>query len=468
MKLLLLIVILIVNMNLFAQINADSSDSVWAIVIPTAKAEDVNLGDCFVGHAKDSLIQNYIMNISNWDFLINEVKIFGIDSSSFSIISDSKNVSLAKYTNLNVEFRFNPIKAGIHNAEIMIVSPIDTLFYKIVGNGIEKKLEILTENIDFGEVEIGNDSSIFNFPLIKNISNDFVEINQFFFSGPDFEQFEILSPNSNFTLSAGETKEFSLRFKPKYIGRTGTQIAFNYKNSISPIFANLVGKAIGAFIYIENDSAFSGEKRNLFLKIANLSKGGFSNIANKFSAKIRFQKTILAVSSAYEWLIKNDSTIITINGNIDTSNTLAIFEVIAGLGVSEKTTVDIIEFVLFDKDNQAISEYDFETKSGIFKVLGVCDEGGKRLINPENESSLKIESNPEKKFINLHINIAEKGNSYIRIINSNGKLIEKFDFNGIYNDLLLNFDTSNYANGVYFVIFETPTIRINEQFIIIK
>ena len=446
----------------------DSSDNVWSIVIPKVNSFDLDLKECYIGNYKDSLIKSYFENNSNWDYLIAEIKIIGTDSSAFSLVSDSKSMKIPKKSNIDVEFRFKPIKAGLNEANLMAISKYDTINQKIVGFGIEKKIKILTENIDFGEVEIGNDSIIKDIPIIQNIGSEIIESINFKISGPDFEQFEILHPNVDFDLNPDEIKKFDLKFKPKYLGRTSSQIQFNYANSINPLFSSLFGKANGAMIYVENDSAFVGETREIKLKTANIKPGGFLNIADNFKAKIRFQKTVLSVKDASNWQILNDSIIISLSANLDNSDILAKVNLTAGLGNFEQTSIDIIQFDLFDINNNKINDFDFETKSGIFKVLGICDEGGKRLINPENVSNLKIEKDEKNTFVNLKINLIEKGSSKIRIINSNGKLMEQFDFNDTYENLLLNINISDYPSGVFFVLLDTPTLNISQQFLIIK
>jgi hypothetical protein len=458
--------IILAIIPLRGQLQSDSSDALWSIVMPIAQSQDIDMRECLVGNAKDSLIIGFVGNAGTWKFRVDSIYFVGADAGAFSIVSGFPKYELLASENKNTELRFKPVREGSHQAEIVIITQADTLKQTIVGEGIKPQLEVITDILDFGLVEIGNDKTIQDTALLKNISGKTVSITDVVLMGPDTSQFEIISGAGAFTLLPNQERRLSIIFKPESGGRTSGRIGFEFSDVGSPAVAYLFGQGIGGKVFIADDSAYAGESRSLKLVMGNIKPDRIASIAPNFEATIRFQKTILAPVGTSDWSISMDSVYVKVKGLIGTSAELASIPVIAGLGNTEVTSLDIMEMNLFDDKGNKI-EYSFETESGLFKLLGICDEGGKRLINPNNQQELmKLSPNPVDDEINVELNLIEEGKTEIAIYNGIGNEVYKRSVE--YMDKELMIDTSNFGNGFYFVKLVTPGITKVEPIMILR
>jgi len=152
----------------------------------------------------------------------------GADAQAFSLVSGFPVYTVGAGQNKAAEFRFKPTRIGSHNAEIVIIAQSDTLYQNIIGEGVEPQLQIITDLVDFGKVELGNIKDTSDVVLIKNISAHPITINNVVQLGPDKTQFEILNGGGSFVLQSNETRAMDLRFKPVFGGRTSGQLGFLY------------------------------------------------------------------------------------------------------------------------------------------------------------------------------------------------------------------------------------------------
>ncbi len=446
----------------------DESDSVFAIVAPQASAKNIDMKECLVGMIKDSVISNVIENTGSYPIRIDSIYFTGADALNFRLLSRNLPQTINAGDKIDLEFGFGPGRVGLHSADMIILTQSDTLFKRIIGTGFEPQLAVSAKIIDFGQLEIGKERTFIDTALVKNISLSPITINNVIQMGPDKTQFEILSSLNSFTLQPGEEKKLTLKFKPIYGGRTTGQIAFSYSGVGSPVIVGLFGTGIGGNLRISNDSSYAGESRNLKLIMEKAKPEGIAALAPNFEATIRFQNTILAPLNNPNWTISNDSTYLKVAGKFGTSNDIAQIPVIAGLGSVEETAIDIVDFVLKD-DAGSIVDYDFEFESGTFKLLGICYEGGARLINPNNKVELlQISPNPNDGNLAVELNLIEEGSSTLSIYNSNGQLMYEQNITSSTGKIDLNVDTKEYGNGLYFVSLQTPTIRKVKQLVVFK
>lgn len=453
----------------FAQIQADTSDNYWTVVIPQASASNIDMRDCLVGKVKDSVISNIIENIGTYPVRIDSLYFTGSDAACFRLLSHILPVTIKPNGKISLEFGFGPVDARLHTANMVIITQTDTLLKQIIGTGYKPQLAINAKIIDFGQIEIGNDRTFTDTALVKNISTAPITINNVAQMGPDKTQFEILSSLASFTLQPGEEKRLTLKFKPIYGGRTTGQIAFSYSGVGSPAIVGLFGTGIGGNLRIANDSAYAGESRTLKLIMEKVKPGGMAAIAPNFEAKIRFQNTIIAPINNSNWTVSNDSTYLTITGKFGTTTDIAQIPVIAGLGSIQSTSVDIVEFVLKD-DAGNLVEYDFESESGTFTLLGICPEGGNRLINPTGKINIaSIKPNPSDNEIAVELQLVEKTGYKLIIVNSNGQTVREITKdNANKGTTLENISVSDLSSGVYNLILQTESERISKLFLIMK
>jgi hypothetical protein len=450
-----------------SQTQSDISDAVWSIVLPLPASQNVDMRQCLVGSSKDSVVINFVRNIGSWKFRVDSIYFRGADANAFRLVAGVPSYSVAANKNYYGEIRFAPKRAGIHNAEIVIITQTDTLVQTITGIGIAPQLQIMTTIIDFGKVEIGNEKIISDTVVLKNISTTSIDIIDTKQLSPDIEQFSVLSGDGGFTLSPQEERKVTLRFKPKYGGRTSGRIGFEYNGTGSPAIAQLFGTGIGGIITVPDDSGYAGERKILRIMMNNVKPAGIASIASKYEATLRFQHTIMASMMGVN-TIKNDSNYVTIQGTIGTNAELAQIPIIVGLGNVTETYVDIVKFRLLDENGKYV-DYDFETQSGKFTLLGICEEGGTRLINPGKATSLmRIHPNPSKGIMSVDLELIEQGLTKVRIIDMQGNVMVERELIDSIGSTTVLFDMEKYGAGVYYIEVRTPTIIRKEKIMIEK
>ena len=221
----------------------DISDSVFAIVAPEISSMDIDMGQVLVGKTKEKYVTDFIQNIGSWECRIDSIYFQGADSAAFSLVSGIPQYTIASGANHFAEFSFRPTKAGLHEAEIVIISQADTLIQNIRGEGIEPKLAVLCDWIDFGQVYLSEHKDTVK-AIIENTGTASIEITKTEITGPDIDQFEIIDGGGSFTLNPGDERELTLRFEPEYLGKTSTNLKFYHNESGSPALTQLYGEGI--------------------------------------------------------------------------------------------------------------------------------------------------------------------------------------------------------------------------------
>ncbi|MGE5479365.1 MAG: choice-of-anchor D domain-containing protein [Chloroflexota bacterium] len=444
---------------------SDVSDSVFSIVAPTIASRNVDMGRVILGAYKDSLITSFIENKSRFECKIKDIRLTGADAADFYVISN-KQFTLAGGEKKAIEFHFKPGALGARNALIEIESQDSILTQSIIGEGVQPQIQLSTKLIDFGVVEVTQSKDTVLF-LIKNLDKNPITITNTKLLGPDYKQFEIVAGGGTFTLQPDSLRELKLAFNPVYVGRTSSDIGFYFNGPGSPARAQLFGRGIGGIVYCTEDSAAAGEKATINLCLGNVKINSVNKLASSFRASIQYEKSLLApVDRSLVKSVGKDSAYLEIHGNIGKDSVLYPIEFIAGLGANESTSIDITDFKWLDETGKEI-EYDTETESGSFKLLGVCREGGARLVNPTGKADiLSLAPNPATDEITVTVNKIEEGESFIVIYNSLGAEAGRIALSGApLGEKEVKISLASYPRGAYFVRFQTPTVSTGRMVI---
>jgi WD40 repeat protein len=437
-------------------IQSDQSDSVFSIVEPLGASTDIAMGEVLLGDDKDSVVVDFVRNVGSWNFDVRSVSFRGADAGAFSLVSGIPQYRVEPNSSHFGEFRFTPSRVGLHQAEVVIITQSDTIVQNISGIGVDLQLQIHATFIDFGEVEVGNERTIIDTLVLKNVGTNPITIDDTKLLSPDVEQFAILSGGGNFTLGVGEERLVTVQFKPKYIGRTSGRIGFEYAGIGSPAIANLFGNGIGGLVYVPNDSGYVGDRKSIQLMLGKMKPDVIASIAPKFKATLRLHNNHLAPINKNNVTMQNDSLYINLQGSIGSTSLLAEFPVLVGLGNVDYSWIDIVDFDFLDASGNPVN-YDFEMQNGSFKTLGICYEGGIRLINSTTPVPLlTVSPNPSDGKVEIEVNLIEDGVSSLKIYNSAGFLIEEMGFSSS-GSRTIELDTKRYSNGLYFITIETPT-----------
>ncbi|MFH1052173.1 MAG: choice-of-anchor D domain-containing protein [bacterium] len=448
----------VIKFNSQVSAQQDVSDSVFSIVDTKILSKNVNMGEVLLGDIKDSIISDFVFNSGSWKYSVDSIYFRGPDANAFNIISGIPKYQISSGETKLAEFRFIPNRIGNHSSEIIILTQADTLFQNISGLGINPEIQVLSDFIDFGDVEVGT-NKIEKRYIIKNVGTkiiDFYDIQQL---GPDEQQFDCLYGSNGFTLLPNDSIEMEFEFAPIFMGRTSGSTAFYFNGPGSPAIVNLYGKGIGGVVYIPDDSAYVGDIFDIRLMLSSIPTSSILSITDKFRAKVAFDNSIIYPLGSS--INDGKRNIIDYTGEIEVGNdVLAKIPVRAALGNTDKSVLDLLEFSWID-DNNYILDYDTELHSGNFKLLGLCKEGGKRLFSSEGQVNLfNVFPNPVTDEIRIQYELIEHGRTEIKLINILGLEIESHIQESAkigLNELTIK--TSHISQGMYYLVLQTPTVK---------
>ncbi len=437
----------------------DVSDSLWSIVAPEIQAIDVDMGKVIVSDIKDSVVKAFLTNTGSYSCRVDSIFIEGEDANQFNIISGIPPFAIPADGEKAVEFSFYPTSVGVKNASIVIFTQADTLRQSITGEGIQPSLAVLENLIDFGIVEVGNIKDSLQAITIKNIGSAPLQINSTKLNKINDVDFSTLAGGGAFILNPGDTCKMDLRFEPGNIGRKSGILEFYYNDIGSPAIVQLYGEGIltaSALAVIQADSAkaYPGDEIEIPIILKN-KESIQSSGATSLKTDLLYNPTLLWALDYQKQNIDETTAKITLGNlpvGINEGEPLTNVRFKVGLGNAEECDLTL-------SNAEAVGgTADITTINGHFRLLGICREGGDRLINPNDRVQLNISPNPSEELIKVKFNLIEKGKTEIKLVNMLGKTMKLKTYKN--SRLGLGeavFETSALPQGVYYIILRTPT-----------
>ncbi len=223
----------------------DVSDSLWSIVVPEIESKDVTMTQYCANapEPKDSIITDFITNNTKFDLRVDSITISGTDADDFEVFHRNIPFTLEPGETAKAKFRFHPVTPGTKTAKINIHYQSGVLTKDISAEAVDCSLEILTKNINLGEVCLNNIKDSIA-AVLRNSGNMELNIDSTVMLGPDFQQFDTLNGGGSFSISPGEEHELEVEFSPVREGRTSTRIAFYHTGLSSPDIITLFAEGI--------------------------------------------------------------------------------------------------------------------------------------------------------------------------------------------------------------------------------
>ncbi|MEI6090315.1 MAG: FISUMP domain-containing protein [bacterium] len=229
-----------INDKPYSTIQSDTSNFNFTIAIPMAEAQDVDMKQCLLGQVKDSLITSFVKNIGQCKVRVDSIYVRSLDSAAFFLVGGLPKYEILEGQSHFAELRFVPMRLGIYNAELVIITQVDTIIQKITGESVKPMISVQNKVINFGKVAVGYSRDTIQVFTIKNMSDSKIHIVESKHAKPNDYDFT-KGNGGGFDLLPHEVKKMDLSFSPSSVGRTSGMLEFYYNGLGSPAVVQLYG-----------------------------------------------------------------------------------------------------------------------------------------------------------------------------------------------------------------------------------
>ncbi len=448
----------------------DTSDAVFSIVAPSFSALTVDMGDVAVGSAKDSVVTAFVRNTGSIAIRVDSVSITGIDASSFEIVSGFPPFTIDAGKAHAVEFRFHPTAPGVHSAQLEIATQASASSVAILGRGIPPVLAIVGGLVDFGRVSLGATRDTIGVALVENVSAVPVRIDGIERYGANSSMFSIVSAALPITLEPGERLRLDLRFAPSVQGRISANLLIGAETS-TPATVQLTGEGIdsnavaSASADIAATDTYARPGEEVVVPIVLRRGANLQGVpsSTRIGATLRFNATLLyPIGDTPRGTLDGGDRVIAVDvPPVPASDSvLRVYRFLALLGNDTAT-----DLVLEDpaSSGNAIA---VQAANGRFHLLGVCYDGGVRLLLDEGAAKVvAVRPNPVRSEATVEIRTIESGRHRLVVADMLGREVAVMydgDVEPGLHDVIV--DTGGLHSGSYLMVLTTPTLRSQRRF----
>lgn len=447
----------------------DSSDCPFKITKPRLSYNNIDLGRVIIRNIKDTLLNPFVTNLSDFPYRINTIKIYGPNANEFEILYGNAPYIIDSAEKKTLALRFQPQALGQRTAYIDIELPGQKITFNLSGFCYSPLLKVNNEYVNFQEVEIGSFKDTIVSAIVQNVGSEDINISKIEQIGPDETHFDILFGENPILLKPGQTHRMELRFTPEDKSRKNTLIEFSYDKEGSPLRSFLFAEGVfprvdTATLSIASFTGSAGDLIEVPIYIKNVSSKGIAPSITGFKAELRFNSSMLD-PVGYENNINNYDDLrsiqLTLPAQFGNDSILIKIPFKIGLGNDTITKLSLLNSYPIGKGRIVLKE-----ESGVFSLTNFCRDGNNRLFEPNGKLFLSnIIPNPIEASGKINYELFEAGNTKIYLTDINGTkiktLIDAYAFPGSKE---LTFDLKDLATGVYFLVLETPTKRLIRRF----
>ncbi|MCX6153447.1 MAG: choice-of-anchor D domain-containing protein [Candidatus Kapabacteria bacterium] len=410
--------------------------------------------------ALDTII---IDNVGFDSLFISDAKLSGGQQNDFIIVSPAAPVTVLPDSSLQIIVLYLPQNTGQSNAELTVISNAFGDSVKIF-NLLSSK-----ENISFNAGPQLIDFGYLKMKVTRDTSISVVN------TGSILSTF-LLSASSNITIDKNVLKIAARDSIPVNIHYKGIDRPCTFAdtvivedticNKIQEIIINgIVNPPFSSKITVGNGEASPGEILEIPITISNPDSLRVST-ATGFSGELNFNASLLAVLNYPSGAVLNGIRTIPLN-NLSIKNTdIAKIKFKAALGNADRTALWLTNYRI-NGDSVTL-----DTANGSFKLLGICYQGGQRLLqtNPAGAEIISVSPNPATDLIDIKINLIEYGETRLSLYDLSGKVIKEILCENISASGVRNFSvrTDKISDGKYILQLETPSAKLFQLISVVK
>jgi len=454
----------------------DISDTTFTVNnTEIANVSNVNLGEILVNTQIDTMVSRILWSNSSLPTRIDTIWYEG--STNIKMMHNHKfPLFLGLNDSISIEFRFQPTFEGSYGGRVFFKSNEklyytggymnnNTTFINVNGVGIRERMQIETKSIDFGTIELGTVKDVLDEYVLYNNSSRSLTLTGIQLEDPNKESFEILTTGFPITLPLFAEYRMDVRYKPVRSGPVTSRLKFIADDPSSPVYIMLTGNATSpgeVLLYTEHHQGKAGTKHEVPIKIAGrvMDQALFQET---ISMDLGYNPSTLLPIGTTGLYYDDTTSLIGKNPLAFRTGTISTQNFTAGLGNRETSPLNLFSI----KMPEGIEYY---TDFGTFTLLGLCKEGGTRLLNVEptvgnfglvvtihgNQIEIVAETRERGKFdIEFYSLQGQKLHTSSQTINEEQYIIS-------------NVDITNFATGSYFIVAKSATMQKTYQINIIR
>lgn len=236
------------------------------------------------------------------------------------------------------------------------------------------------------------------------------------------------------------------------------------ETAISQAFWSIVANTgANVNVYIPDRSGYVGDVIEAPVIIDDAGSA-FAAGATEISLNVSFNSTMLApVDATPKGTIANGRRTIPLTLELDPEDSiLTVLRFLVALGNDSVTFFQITDLT---PNNATVTASSID---GRFSTLGICLEGGPRLVNPDSEVQMTIERS-SLSHIRIKLRTIEDGATSVIVTDPFGRRIyDVLNENITAGERILPVDLGSLSTGKYFIVLQTPTIHQVKQFEVIR
>ncbi len=448
-------------------LNAEGTDK----PIPSITGFDKNVGSVLITQTKPDFIE--VTNDGTVDMNITGAAFDATSNPAFSVGAGQFPIPITVGEKKQISVSFAPTVVGTAQGLLIITGDKDTASARVMGTGFDNVKPVpsmtSTPTITFDSVCTGQSKQLT--ATLTNNGNADLQLQKAEWVTNAGNVFTTTLPAQ--PLAIGKSITQSIDFAPTTVGLTNAQIRWIADLDTAITDMSGIGKTCTTvpdtaetLIALRDITAQAGEKVNLVLYIAQQKNMNLPGAPKNFTAKIRYNPTMLFNERTQNVCVNTDVTDcqIEVSGTLGSGSDLALIPCIATLGSSDNSTLTLEDFQWTDGTVKSITQ----TQNGKITITGTCEQGGVRLYIPaSNSTSLTTRPNPAQNSLQIQYGLREPLNVTLELLNMTGQVVQTIINNQAQaaGGYLLTADLSLLGTGVYQLRLltgvETLTTRVD-------
>ncbi len=270
--------------------------------------------------------------------------------------------------------------------------------------------------------------------------------------------FELIEGSFPMAVPAGESRQISVRYTPLDTNEVQAAISLSAEPCGAVAGSSLSGSGFVARAVLKAGTfeGYPGDIVELPVYLAAAENTDKTEAAS-VSTDISFNSTLLVPLSHPLSRTENGISTVSFSGlslRATAGEEIARIEFMVGLGNAAESPVT------FSNCRSDGDDITIDTISGKFTLLGICKEGGARLVNTNGSAALlSVTPNPAEDVLQITLNLTEAGENNLTISNLSGSTVKQILRGPAarYGMNSLSADISSLAAGTYVLTLSTPT-----------